>query len=98
MTTNRVEFVSYDGEYPNLCSGTLILKVEGVNVEMPKYCLRSCGRVWFEKVEGGLDEHVESGAWKIDSYWMPEFLKPFTEEMEAVINANIPQGCCGGCV
>lgn len=24
-----VEFVSYDGEYPNLCSGTLMLSIDG---------------------------------------------------------------------
>lgn len=95
MTTNRVEFVSYDGAYPNLCSGTLILRVEGVSVEMPKRCLRSGGRVWFDDE---WNEHVEDGVWKLDDYLMPEFLKPFMEEMEGVINANIPCGCCGGCV
>lgn len=25
-----IEFVSYDGEYPNLCSGTLTVKIDGV--------------------------------------------------------------------
>ena len=26
---NHVKFVSYDGEYPCLCSGTLILNIDG---------------------------------------------------------------------
>lgn len=39
----RVKFVSYDGEYPNLCSGTLVLNVDGKDVTFPKYCLSSCG-------------------------------------------------------
>lgn len=28
-----IEFVSYDGEYPCLCYGTLILKVNGKNMK-----------------------------------------------------------------
>lgn len=26
----KIEFVSYDGEYPNLCSGMLTVKIDGV--------------------------------------------------------------------
>lgn len=26
----KIAFVSYDGEYPNLCSGVLILKIDGI--------------------------------------------------------------------
>lgn len=25
-----IEFISYDGEYPNLCFGTLVVKIDGV--------------------------------------------------------------------
>jgi len=28
--TSRVKFISYDGEYPNLCSGVLTLEIDGV--------------------------------------------------------------------
>lgn len=53
-----VEFVSYDGRFPNLCSGTLVLKIDGVERTMPQYCMSSGGSVWFDNDWG---EHVESG-------------------------------------
>lgn len=28
--TSRVKFISYDGEYPNLCNGVLTLQIDGV--------------------------------------------------------------------
>ena len=28
--TSRVKFISYTGEYPNLCSGVLTLEIDGV--------------------------------------------------------------------
>ena len=27
----HVKFVSYDGEYPNLCTGTLVLNIDGTD-------------------------------------------------------------------
>lgn len=87
-----VEFVSYDGEYPNLCSGQLVLKINGQVRVFPRYCLRSGGSVWFDN---DWDEHVETGSWSID---LPEDLEPLRKEIEECINENIPHGCCGGCV
>jgi len=29
---DRVKFVSYNGHYPNLCSGNLVLEIDGENV------------------------------------------------------------------
>ena len=33
----EISFISYDGKYPNLCSGTLQLKVSGKVYTFPKY-------------------------------------------------------------
>lgn len=38
-----VEFISYDGAFPNLCSGTLVLKINGKRREFPSGCLISEG-------------------------------------------------------
>lgn len=53
----RVEFISYDGEYPNLCRGTLALKINGKKVVFNN-CLSSGGRVWFDEE---WHEHIETG-------------------------------------
>ena len=87
----NIEFVSYDGEYPNLCSGTLTMKIDG-KLETD-FVLRSNGNVWFDK---DWCEHVDSGEWSV------ECPKNFTPEMvarvEELVNANVNWGCCGGCV
>jgi len=88
---NRVEFISYDGEYPTLCRGTLLVKIKETKYEL-KNALRSTGRVWFDK---GWDDHVERGKWEVI---LPKTLEKFRKEIEGEVNANIPQGCCGGCV
>lgn len=31
--TKHVEFVSYSGRYPNLCSGVLVLRIDGLAIE-----------------------------------------------------------------
>lgn len=87
-----VEFVSYDGAYPNLCSGQLVLKINGQVREFSRHCLQSGGTVWFDN---DWDAHIENGHWSID---LPEDLEPLRKEIEECINENIPHGCCGGCV
>ena len=88
----QIEFISYDGAYPNLCSGLLVLKINGKVKEFPRYCLHSGGSVWFDD---NWDEHVESGSWSID---LPKDLEALRQEIEKCINENIPHGCCGGCI
>lgn len=88
----RVEFISYDGAYPNLCSGLLVLKINGKVKEFPRYCLHSGGGVWFDD---NWCEHIESGPWSID---LPDDLEPLRQQIEKCINENIPHGCCGGCI
>lgn len=87
-----VEFVSYDGEYPNLCSGQLVLRINGQVRVFSHYCLCSGGTVYFDN-DG--NAYVETGSWSID---LPEDLEPLRKEIEECINENIPHGCCGGCI
>lgn len=92
-----VEFVSYDGEYPNLCSGLLVIKVNGKLYEL-RHFLSSCGKCYFN--DDG-NEIVTKGDWEISEYkletYYPELI-PFKEEIEKVVNENVEKGCCGGCL
>lgn len=90
----KVEFVSYDGDYPSLCSGTLVLSLDGKDIEFPSYCMSSGGSVWFDDE---WDEHVEDGPWSI-SEWPEGWPESAKAEVENVVNENVPWGCCGGCV
>lgn len=86
-----VKFISYDGKYPNLCSGTLVLEVDGKKRELP-YALCSGGSAG---VDENLNAFVTYGSWSVD---LPEDLEPYRKEIEELVNSEVPQGCCGGCV
>lgn len=87
---NTIEFVSYDGEYPNLCSGTLVVKVNG-NEHVLDRVLVSRGWCTWE------DEHIEHAPWDINLSDYPELMLYENEILECV-NSNVPYGCCGGCI
>lgn len=88
-----IQFVSYSGEWPALCCGTLILKVNGVEHEFNGR-LGSGGSAWFD---GNWYEHVEEGPW--DVFFYDDF---FSEEKKQhirdLVNDNVEWSCCGGCL
>ena len=86
-----VKFINYTGEYPNLCRGTLTVEIDGAQVVLTRG-LCSGGSVWFDD---DWSEHVEEGPWSVD---VPEFLTKYRQEIEDLVNENIPCGCCDGCV
>lgn len=89
----KIEFVNYDGSYPTLCSGTLTLKVDGV--EMAVKCgLVSGGWVSFDE---NWDEHVQDGPWEVE-FNDDFFTKEEQEYIVSLVNDNVEWGCCGGCV
>lgn len=88
-----VSFVSYDGAFPNLCAGTLVLKVEGKPVTFPRHSLVSGGRVW---ICGG-DAGCEYGPWDVYA-WPEEIPVHLRARCLQVINDNVREGCCGGCI
>jgi len=91
-----VEFVSYDGGFPNLCRGLLSVKVDGVLWDFENGSLSSGGSVRFDK---DWQEHVSRGEWSIS-----EWPKGFPEDADVrrkvieLVNDYVPSGCCGGCV
>lgn len=86
-----VEFVSYDGKWPNLCSGTLVLKINGELKEL-RYAMCSGGSV---QHNGYDDWWTTTGSWTLN---LPPDLEPYKEEIERVVNENVEPGCCGGCI
>jgi len=123
INTNHVEFVSYDGAYPNLCRGILIVKIDGELVKFghdysnchydsetktwsytdedpdnPNY-----GSFWSS---GGSITHdgywndivVHHNEWEIDIDELDPKFWDVADELDKLINENIPYGCCGGCV
>lgn len=85
--------IKYDGQYPNLCSGHLIVIVDGTEYDFGKYCLYSGGSVSFDEE---WNEQVTQGEWSVD--YPEDFPEELKEEVLIAINKEIPWGCCGGCV
>lgn len=90
-----VEFVSYDGKYPCLCMGTLTIKVDGKAYRFNHAMISGgciCGGPYTN-----WDMWSEQGDWEINLDEHPE-LEPYKEEITRVVNDNVEQGCCGGCI
>lgn len=94
----KFEFVSYSGKYPTLCSGILKFRADGKLYTIGKnqyFWLESGGRVSFDD---GYRAEVTHGPWSISEKYLPKELRPYRKQIEEIINQNIPEGCCGGCI
>ena len=98
-----IEFVSYSGEYPCLCYGTLILKVNGKKMKFgdkskyPKFW-SSGGDVSFDSE---WNERVIKREWDWYCYEEDKLPTDIVDNKEYVMelfNNNVPWGCCGGCI
>lgn len=89
----KIEFVSYDGGFPCLCSGILTLKIDGRAVKFGG----NYGKQFWES-GGYLDENYEpvDGDWIINERDLPKELRPYAGIIEEIFNENVPCGCCGG--
>ncbi len=87
--------IEYDGTFPNLCSGELIVKL-GSKVWKMYHVLSSGGGVSFDS---NWNENVTSGEWSIRTSDLPkDFPENLVEKLEELVNDKIRQGCCGGCI
>lgn len=97
----HVSFVSYSGDYPNLCTGLLVLLVDGVEYKFNPYIVKPTGGYYpsFWSSGGGLDGDYcpYQAPWNIDVSDLPEEIRKYALEIDEIFNANVPHGCCGGC-
>lgn len=96
----HVEFVSYSGEYPSLCIGTLVLRIDGEEVsfgESGKYkeFWSPVGKCYFTE---DWTPVIKKGGWQVNNSDLPEKYQDYYYEIVAVINDNMPRSCCGGCL
>lgn len=85
--------VEYDGGYPNLCRGKLIVVVDGKEWRFPEYCMNSGGSVTFDE---DWNESISEGPWAI-SEWPENFPEDLKGAVEEAINLEVDYGCCGCC-
>lgn len=90
----EIKFISYNGSYPTLCMGTLVIEVEGERFYL-RNVLRSGGGVF--NLDSG-DYCASEGEWSIDEEELPEKIRPYIKDIELLVNDNVEHGCCGGCI
>jgi hypothetical protein len=103
VSSENVKFISYSGKWPNLCSGVLVLEIKGkrysfgYSADYPSFWV-SGGCCGFSKDYE--ESYVENGPWELDSFpdKYPEEITNLLPEIMQVFNANVPHGCCGGCL
>lgn len=106
MAMVHVKFLSYDGAYPNLCTGMLRFSLNG-----KEYCAKSA------LISGGScsfssktwEPTIAKGPWEINASWSitikeiqqslsEEDFEDFLNQLTDAVNENVPFGCCGGCI
>jgi hypothetical protein len=83
--------VQYNGKYPNACSGTLAIQVDGKTVYNKAGACHSTGGVWFDDE---WNDYVCSGVLKWDD------AEKFSQEIQNAVRTELVkvQVCCGGCI
>ena len=111
MSNEKIEFVSYTGKYPNLCSGVLTVRIDGKEVKfgydidyktlrnrpdvLPKFWITG-GACGF--TNGYSDSYVNHAPWELLEEALPPEYKEIGQELIDLFNKNVPEGCCGGCL
>ena len=110
----KIKFISYDGEWPNLCRGTLKLEINEKLWIFDSYYKKPeideegnihSSKFWESGGSAGVDfsgeiseAYCTGGPWILDKEEIPNELKNMSQELIDIFNENVPQGCCGGCI
>lgn len=102
---SNVQFISYTGKYPNLCSGTLTLQIENKIYTFGNSCNEKADFEKFWRSGGSCgftnnytNEYVNTNEWIIDVSLLPEQFRKYATIIDILFNNNVRHGCCGGCL
>lgn len=109
----EIKFKSYDGAYPNLCHGRLVVEIDGKEISFgyttPGFLisedeLSDYPRFWSSGGSVSFDEDwtecVLPGPWELaasEKDYPPEIWGILPDIID-IMNEKVPWGCCGGCV
>ena len=93
---NNVKFISYDGKFPNMCSGTLILSIDGKKVTFGKNGENP--HFWYSGVIFENPNDYRKGTWQVNESFIPNEYLCYKKELKEIVRKYLPQGCCGGCL
>lgn len=77
----KIEFVSYDGDYPNLCRGVLILKVDGEEIQFGTHLFTDEYKEW--EATGKVNGHRV-----FDRFWSSGGLCGFDDDWNASVESG----------
>ena len=81
---------SYNGSYPCLCGGVLVVKIKDAHYEMG---INSGGTCY---IDDRGNEIVSSGMWTVN--YPDNFPEKYKKVVHEWVNDNVTWGCCGGCI
>ena len=99
-----IKFISYDGEWPNLCRGMLTVDING---EIHKFHYSFYKKddphlhrpFWTSGGSCGYDPfYIDDAPWELSAFKGEDFSEEIYEELLEIFNENVPFGCCGGCI
>ena len=94
MIVVNLKFISYDGEYPCLCEGTLTFSLNGQIFEWVSVLYTKDGSYWDKSLAETV--YTGEGVWSVD---FPDNSIPeeYQQTVTDMVNKHVKRGCCGGC-
>lgn len=93
-----IEILRYDGKYPCLCGGCLMLTIGGRGYSTrPGVLQPGEGAGCYRDSDGNWT--TDCGTWRVDSDKLPKEIRRYAARIEAAVNeSRIEKPCCGGCI
>ena len=93
FTEAHVKFIDYDGEYPNLCKGTLTLEIDGIQYKISHqhYDNKTMFPKFWRSGGGVCPEYsgAYGGEWKIYIESIPKQFRKYAHEIDEMFNSNV---------